>query len=330
MPHDWPRRRYLDARERLNHHNTMATTPPPAVPAVQSAEPPHPEPTPRRTQRPILDIEPTHGWRGINLGDLWRYRDLLYIFVWRDLKVRYRQTLLGAVWVMGQPLLTMLIFTFLFNRLAHIETDSPVPYEVFVMAGLLPWNFFATGVQNSGNSLIGSSHLISKVYFPRLLIPTGAVLAALADFAVSGVVLLGLMGYLMPWSQLVPGMHLLLLPVALVLAVALTLGVGLWMSALNVEYRDVRVVIPFLLQIWMFATPVVYPFKLLPETYRPIALVNPMTGIIESFRYAIIGPAPDTAGPWLALASSAVFSVALLVSGAFFFRRMERQFADVL
>jgi lipopolysaccharide transport system permease protein len=281
-------------------------------------------------ERPILDIEPTHGWRGINLRDLWRYRDLLYIFVWRDLKVRYRQTLLGALWVMGQPLLTMLIFTFLFNRLAHIETGSAVPYEVFVMAGLLPWNFFATGVQNSGNSLIGSSHLISKVYFPRLLIPTASVLAALVDFAVSGVVLLGLMACRMSWDQLVPGVHLLLLPVALVLAIALTLGVGLWMSALNVEYRDVRVVIPFLLQIWMFATPVVYPLRLLPEAYRPVALANPMTGIVEGLRYAILGPTPDADGIWPALASSAVLSVALLVSGAFFFRRMERQFADVL
>jgi lipopolysaccharide transport system permease protein len=307
----------------------MATASPPAPPTAP-AGPPRPESKPPRTARPVLDIEPTQGWRGINLADLWRYRDLLYIFVWRDLKVRYRQTLLGAVWVMGQPLLTMLIFTFLFNRLAHIETDSPVPYEVFVMAGLLPWTFFANGVQNSGNSLIGSSHLISKVYFPRLLIPASSVVAALVDFAVSGVVLVGLMVCRMPWSQLAPGVHLLLLPVALVLAFALTLGVGLWMSALNVEYRDVRVVIPFLLQLWMFATPVVYPFKLLPAAYQPIAIANPMTGIVETWRYAILGPAPDASGPWLALATSVALSAAVLVSGAFFFRRMERQFADIL
>ena len=283
---------------------------------------------PLSKERPVLDIEPTSGWRAINLADLWRYRDLLTIFVWRDLKVRYRQTLLGVVWVMGQPLMTMLIFTFLFNRLAHIETDSDVPYAVFVLAGLLPWNFFSNGVQNSGNSLIGSSHLISKVYFPRLLIPAAAVAAALVDFAVSFAVLLGLMACLKP-DLLIPGVHLLLLPPVLLLAVGVTMGLGLWASALNVEYRDVRVVIPFVLQFWMFATPVVYPLhelEKLPEGYRLLALFNPLTGVVEGFRYAMLGGQ----APWFALASSTVFALGLLTSGAFFFRRMERQFADVL
>jgi lipopolysaccharide transport system permease protein len=272
---------------------------------------------------PVIDIEPTRGWRAINLADLWRYRELLYILVWRDLKVRYRQTLLGALWVMGQPLLTMVIFTVLFNRLARIEAGGGVPYAVFVLAGLLPWTFFSAGVTNSGNSLIGSAHLISKVYFPRLIIPASAVLAALADFGVSCLVLAGLMA----WYQVVPSVGVLLLPAVVALAVLLATGVGLWLSALNVEYRDVRVVIPFLMQFWMYATPVVYPMHLLPEHWRPFVALNPLTGVVEAFRACLLG---TTEIPWLALGWSTLAGLALFVSGAYFFRRTERQFADLL
>jgi lipopolysaccharide transport system permease protein len=313
----------------LSNPDTIDTVPRSTASSLPPADPPRTDLAPPHTDRPILDIEPTQGWRGINLHDLWRYRDLLYIFVWRDLKVRYRQTLLGAVWVMGQPLLTMLIFYFLFNQVAQIDAGPELPYAVFVLAGVLPWNFFANGVQNSGNSLIGSSHLISKVYFPRMLIPASGVLTSLVDFAVSAVVLVGLMAVLKP-ELLIPRVHLLLMPVVVLLALALTLGVGLWTSALNVEYRDVRVVIPFVLQMWMFAGPVVYPLNRLPAMVRPLALLNPMTGVVEGFRYAALGPMGVSEPPWLALLATTLFAVAILLSGAFFFRRMERQFADVL
>lgn len=266
-------------------------------------------------------LEPTRGWRSLNLREVWSYRGLLYIFAWRDLKVRYRQTLLGALWVMGQPLVTMLIFTLLFNRIARIEAGA-VPYPLFVFGSVLIWNFTSGGITRAGNSLLGATHLISKVYFPRLIMPLSHIVTDLVDFSVAGLMLVPLM----LWFRFPPGPEVLLLPLAVVLAAAFALGAGLWVAALNVEYRDVRVILPWILQIAMYVTPVVYPVAALPQRYRWLAMVNPATGILESFRAALFGTPLDGR---LLLWSVAV-SALLLVSGAFYFRRMERHFADLI
>jgi lipopolysaccharide transport system permease protein len=270
---------------------------------------------------PVIDIVATRGWRGVNLPDLWAYRELLYILVWRDLKVRYRQTVFGVLWVMGQPLLTMLIFTLVFNRIARIDSGS-VPYPVFVLTGLLPWGFFAAGVMAAANSLIGNANLITKVYFPRLLIPAASVTAGLIDFLVAGVVLAGMLA----WHRIAPVPQLMFLPVMIVLATGLTLGLGLWLAALNVKYRDVRIMIPFVLQLWMFATPVVYPLHLLPQPWAAYAVINPMVGVVEGFRWCLLGGTL----PLPALVASLLCAVLLLASGMLFFRRMERTFVDVI
>lgn len=271
-------------------------------------------------RRPHLVIRPGGGWRAPDLREIWAYRELLVIFAWRDLKVRYRQTVLGAIWVIGQPLLGMIIFTFLFNRVARIETA--LPYSVFVLAGLLVWNFFSGVVQQAGNSLIGSSFLISKVYFPRLAVPLSTVAVQLVDLGVSGL----LLAAVMIWYRVVPALSILLLPLAILLALVFALGIGLWIAALNVQYRDIRVVIPFVLQLAMYATPVVYPLERLPEKYRALAVLNPLTGMVEAFRASLFGT-PLALQP---VAVSAVVALAVLVSGVFYFRRMERLFADVL
>jgi len=266
-------------------------------------------------------LEPTRGWRALNLHELWAYRDLLYIFAWRDVKVRYRQTLLGAIWVMGQPIVTMLIFTLLFNRIARIDAGG-IPYPLFVLGGVLIWNFVSGAISHAGNSLLGASHLISKVYFPRLIIPFANVVTDIVDFAIAALLLIPLMF----WYGMTPGLEILLAPLVVLLAAGLALGAGLWIAALNVEYRDIRVVLPWVLQISMFATPVVYPIAAIPERYQWIAYINPMSGIVEAFRACLLGT------PFEAplLIWSAVAAVLLLVSGAFYFRRMERRFADIL
>lgn len=272
--------------------------------------------------KPVIEIVPTRGWRAVDLGELWRYRELLQIFVWRDLKVRYRQTVLGVAWIVGQPLITMLVFTLLFNRVAKIRPDADVPYSLFVMSALVPWTFFSSGVTASGNSLIGSSHLISKVYFPRLLVPMAALLAGIVDMLVT----LGVIAVMIVWYRTPLGLSLLVLPLTTLVCAAFALGVGLWFSALNVEYRDLRVVIPFVLQFWMYATPVVYPLSALPARYQLIARLNPMTGIVDAFRASLVGKPIE----WGALAYGTAAAAVVLVSGSFYFRRMERRFADVL
>ena len=269
-----------------------------------------------------LVIEATRGWRGIDARELWTYRDLLRVFAWRDIKVRYRQTLLGAVWVMGQPLVTMLIFTLLFSRVAGLRADGGVPYPVFTLSGVILWNFVAGAVARSGNSLLGASHLIAKVYFPRLLVPISSVVTDLFDFAVAALLLIPLM----IWYGVTPGFEILLAPVVVALAAGLALGVGLLVAALNVEYRDVRVILPWALQIAMYAAPVVYPLSALPERYRNLAILNPMTGLVEAFRATTLGTPVHTT----ALAWSVAVTVVLLISGTLYFRRMERRFADVL
>jgi len=271
---------------------------------------------------PIVQIAPGRGWTALKLGELWAYRELLMFLVWRDIKVRYKQTLLGAGWAIIQPFFTMVVFSLFFGRLAGIPSDG-VPYPLFAYAALVPWTFFANGLAQSANSLVSSANLIRKVYFPRLAIPIATVLAEGLDFVLAFCVLLGMMFYF----GLVPTANAWWLPALVLLAVTTSLGVGLWLSALNVQFRDVRYVVPFIAQFWMFATPIAYPSSLLSERWRTVYALNPMVGVVEGFRWALLGT--DTApGPMIAV--SAITSVLLLISGAFYFRRMERKFADVV
>jgi lipopolysaccharide transport system permease protein len=271
---------------------------------------------------PVVRIEPSKGWVSLRLQELWAYRELLYFLTWRDTKVRYKQTALGAAWAIIQPLFAMVVFSLFFGKLAKIPSDG-IPYPVFSYAALVPWTFFANGLTQSSASLVGSANLIKKVYFPRLAIPIATVLSEVIDFCLAFTVLLGMMFY----YGIVPTVNVFFLPLFLVLALTTSLGVGLWLSAMNVQYRDVRYVIPFITQFWMFATPIAYPSSLLPEPWRTLYGVNPMAGVVEGFRWALLGT--NTApGPMIGV--SAVAAVLILVSGAFYFRRMERTFADVV
>ncbi|MCW5970290.1 MAG: ABC transporter permease [Blastocatellales bacterium] len=270
---------------------------------------------------PVVRIRPTGRWSALHLRDLWEYRELLYFLAWRDVKVRYKQTALGVVWVIIQPLLTMLIFAFIFGRVVGVPSDG-IPYHLFAFAGLVPWTFFAGALTRSGNSLVGSANLITKVYFPRLIIPIAAVAAAMLDFAIA----FALLAVLMVWSGVTLTLQLLLLPVVVLLTALLALGVGMWASALNVKYRDVGHILPFLVQLGMFATPIIYPVSILPEKWRALLSLNPMTGIIEGYRAALFGRPVA----WNALAISAAVTVVVLVWALYVFRRMEKDFADVV
>lgn len=271
---------------------------------------------------PLIVIEPGGRWAALDLRDLWSYRELLYFLVWRDIKIRYKQTLLGASWAIVQPLLTTLIFTLLFGVLAGIDSEG-VPYPIFAYAGLLPWTFFANAVTQSSNSLVGSSHLITKVYFPRLLVPAAAVGAGLVDFGIAFVILFGMMAYY--GVALTSG--LLMLPALFAHVALLALGVGLLLSALNVKYRDVRHAVPFLIQLWMFASPVIYPPAMIPQRWQWVLALNPVTGVVDAFRAAIFGRKEFD---WTTLAVSATVTLCLLVVAAFVFRRVENSFADVI
>ena len=271
---------------------------------------------------PVLRIKPSKGWVSLKLGELWQYRELLYFLTWRDIKVRYKQTALGAAWAIIQPVMTMIVFSLFFGKLGKIPSDG-VPYPIFSFAALVPWTFFANGLSQSSNSLVGSSNLIKKVYFPRLAIPIATVLSGLLDFVLAFVVLLAMMLY----YGVVPTVNTLWLPLFLLLAVVTSLGVGLWLSALNVQYRDVRYVVPFLTQFWMFATPIAYPSSLLHEPWRTIYALNPMVGVVEGFRWALLG---TNTAPGPIIAASSFAALLILISGAFYFRRMERTFADVV
>ena len=292
------------------------STPPEPQPVVTAAAAIH------ETDAPVFRIQPIHGWVSLNLRELWEYRELLYFLTWRDVKVRYKQTALGATWAIIQPFFTMLVFSLFFGQLANIPSDG-VPYPIFSFAALVPWTFFANALNQSSNSLVGSAHLITKVYFPRLVVPISSVLSGLVDFVLAFVVLLGMMFY----YGMVPTINIVALPPLLLLALVTSLGVGLWLSALNVEFRDVRYVVPFLVQFWLFSTPIAYPSSLLPEPWRTLYAVNPMVGVVEGFRWALLGT--DTApGPMIAV--SALMALLLLVGGAFYFRRMEKTFADIV
>jgi lipopolysaccharide transport system permease protein len=268
-------------------------------------------------------IEPSHGWTSLKLRELWEYRELLYFLAWRDIKIRYKQTALGAAWAVLQPLLTMLIFALFFGRLAGMPSDG-VPYPLFAFAALVPWTFFANGLTQSSNSLVGSANLIKKVYFPRLVVPISVVLGGLPDFALSFLVLLGLMLY---YGIFPPLALLIWLPLLLLLALVTALGCGLWLSALNVKYRDVRYIVGFLTQIWMFATPVVYPASLLSGRWRLIYSINPMVGVVEGFRWALLR---NSSAPWTTMLVSTTTALLILVTGTFYFRRMEKTFADIV
>lgn len=273
--------------------------------------------------QPVVTIEPSKSWVALNLRDLWSYRELLYFLTWRDVKVRYKQTALGVAWAIIQPLFTMLIFTLFFGKLAGIESQTGgVPYPIFAYAGLLPWMFFSNALTTSGNSLVGSAHLITKVYFPRMMIPGAAVAAGLVDFAIAFVILVILMFY----YGVAPAWTALMLPVLVMMTVVLALGMGMWLSALNVKYRDVRFALPFLLQLWMFVSPVIYPSSFLPEKYRWLLMLNPVSGIIEGYRSSLFGKPFN----WPALGVSALIGLVLLVYSSYSFKRMERSFADIV
>lgn len=269
-----------------------------------------------------IRIVPTQGWAALRLNELWAYRELLYFLVWRDVKVRYKQTALGAIWAILQPVFTMVVFSLFFGRLGKIPSDG-LPYPLFSFAALVPWTYFSHGLSQASNSLVGSANLIKKVYFPRLSIPIASVASGLIDFALAFLVLLGMMLY----YGILPGGKVIVLPLLLLLTLVTSLGVSLWLSALNVHFRDVRHVIPFLTQLWLFATPIAYPSSLLSEPWRTVYSINPMVGVVEGFRWALLGT--DTApGPMIIVSSLA--AVVILVSGVFYFRRLERTFADVV
>jgi len=274
-------------------------------------------------ERPITRIQPSHGWVSLKLGELWRYRELLYFLTLRDIKVRYKQTVIGAAWAIIQPFMTMIVFTLFFGGLAAIPSDG-LPYPIFSYAALVPWTFFANGLTLSANSLVGSSNLIKKIYFPRLVIPIATIFSGGVDFVLAFVVLIGLMLF----YGIVPTANVIFLPLFLLLAFVTSLGVGLWLSAMNVQFRDVRYVVPFLTQFWLFITPIAYPSSLIEnDILRALYALNPMTGVVEGFRWALLGT--DTApGPTILI--SAAVALVLFVTGLFYFRRMEKSFADVV
>lgn len=273
-------------------------------------------------QVPALIIRPSAGWIPLNFRDLWAYRELFYFLVWRDVKVRYKQTVLGVAWAVIQPFTAMVIFTVIFGRLARLPSDG-LPYPIFTYTALLPWNFFAMALSRSGNSIVSNSNLITKVYFPRLIVPTAAAIVGIVDFVIALMLLMAMMVF----YNVTPTIAVLALPGFLVLAFAAALGVSLWLSALNARYRDVAHFIPFLVQMWFFATPVAYSSSLIPQRWQLLYGLNPMTGVVEGFRWALLG---NGHAPVLMLGMSALVAMILLVSGAFYFRQMEKTFADVV
>lgn len=271
---------------------------------------------------PLTVIQPSRGLVSLRLKDLWQYRELLYFMIWRDIKVRYKQTALGAAWAVLQPLLTMVVFTIFFGKLAKVPSDG-IPYPIFSFCALLPWQLFARSLTESSNSLVTNQRLITKVYFPRLVIPLAAVLAGLVDFAIAFLVLVGLMFY----YGIFPGLALLALPLFLLLAIVTSLAASLWLSALNVQYRDIKYTLPFLIQFWLFASPVAYSSSLVPAPWRLLYGLNPMVGVIEGFRWSLLG---KTEAVWPLVITSAVLVAGLLWGGLVYFRQMEKTFADVV
>jgi lipopolysaccharide transport system permease protein len=274
------------------------------------------------SEHAVIRIEPSKGWVSLRLRELWEYRELLYFLIWRDIKVRYKQTVLGGTWAIIQPFFTMVVFSLFFGELAKVPSDG-IPYPIFSFTALVPWAFFANGLNQASNSLVSDSNLIKKVYFPRLAMPIASVLGGIIDFALAFMMLVGMMLY----YGITPTINVVWLPLILILAFATSLGVSLWLSAMYVQFRDVRHIIPFLTQIWLFATPIAYPSSLLKEPWLTLYGINPMVGVVEGFRWALLGTAK---GSGLTIIFSALVALGLLVSGAFYFRRMEKVFADVV
>ena len=275
-----------------------------------------------RKEKPVLEIGPKRGLLQVDLASIWRFRELLYFLIWRDVKVKYKQTVIGASWAIIQPILTMVIFTVVFGNFAKIPSDG-FPYPIFAYTALLPWLYFAQGVNRTSVGLVGNAALVSKVYFPRLIIPLATAVAPLIEFFLSFVVLMGLMA----WYQVVPTWGIITLPFFLAIAFLTVLAVGLFLSALNVRYRDVSHSIPFVIQVWLYASPVIYPLSLVPENWRFLYSLNPMVGVIEGFRWALLGKeSPD----FVAIAISGGMVMTLLVLSVIFFNRMERSFADIM
>lgn len=279
--------------------------------------------TSETTPLPHLRIQPSNGWVALRLNEVWAYRELLFFLTVRDIKVRYKQTVIGAAWAIIQPLMTMVVFSIFFGGLAQIPSDG-IPYPIFSFAALVPWGLFTFGLNEASNSLVGAANLIKKVYFPRLIIPLASVMVGVIDFLIAFAVLV----VMMLAYGIIPTLNVLWLIPLVLLTLVTSLGVGMWLSALNVEFRDIRYVIPFLTQFWMFITPIVYPSSLIEnETLRALYGLNPMAGVVEGFRWALLGT--DTAPGPIILVSAAA-AVALLISGMFYFRRMEKSFADVV
>jgi len=272
-------------------------------------------------EKPLVTIEPQKSWVPLNIRDLWACRELLYFLMWRDIKVRYKQTALGAAWAVVQPLITMIIFTYFFGKLARVPTEG-LPYPIFFYTGLLLWTFFSNAVNSGANSLIGNSNLITKIYFPRLIIPSAAVGAGLLDFAIASLLLIGLLIY---YNFPVTLGYLMLLPL-IAFTTLLALGVGIWLSALNVRYRDVRYALPFLIQVWLFVSPIIYPASLVPEGWRWVMILNPVTGFVEAFRASLFG----RPFPWGSIGYSVGFTTVMLAYASYAFRRMERSFAELI
>jgi len=270
---------------------------------------------------PLVVIQPSKRWSILSFKDIWAYRELLFFLTWRDVKVRYKQTALGAAWAILQPLFMMIIFTIFFGRLAGVASAG-IPYPLFALAGLVPWTFFSNAITASGNSLVGSANLITKVYFPRLIVPAAAMLAGLVDFLLAFMLLVLLMFY----YRVTLTAQILFLPVLVILTALFSLGVGTWMSALNVKYRDVRFALPFLIQLWLFVSSVIVPSSSLPQKWRWLLMLNPMSGIIEGYRSALFGLPFD----WLALGTASVLTIVTLVYAIFAFGRVERSFADII
>lgn len=271
----------------------------------------------------VLRIAPTRGWVGLALGELWQYRELLFFLTWRDVKVRYRQTLLGVLWALLVPLVSTILFTIVFARMANVSSDG-VPYPVFNLAALVPWNFFAAALAQCANSVAQTSHLMSKVYFPRLIAPLAAVLGGLPDFLIAFLLLVAAM----LWYQVLPpaALPVLVLPFFVLLTILAALGSGMWLAGLSAKYRDVKHAVPFMIQAWLFITPVVYSSNSVTPKYRTLIGLNPMTGVVEGFRWSLLGVPPH----FSTIVLSATVSILLVVSGAFFYRRVERTFADLM
>jgi len=280
--------------------------------------------TQQAIQEEIINIRPTRGWAALKLRELWRYRELMFFLTWRDIKVRYKQTLLGAAWAIIRPVVTMIVFTLIFGRVAKLDSEG-MPYQLFTFTALLPWQLFSKALGDTSRSMVSNRNMITKIYFPRLVIPFSSIISGLVDFGIAFVILIGMMFY----YGVKPTSAIWTLPLFLILALLTALGVGLWFSALNVQFRDVGYIIPFLTQVWLYATPVAYSAQIVSPKWEIVYALNPMAGVVQGFRWALLGTDLGTNSS-ITLSVSILLSIVILISGLFYFRRMERTFADVV